>query len=153
DVGLGLPSSGQHLAELPGHRRKGDRRPYPRQEEGHPPRQCRCPVWLGLTDKPLSRSKNMDYWHRTITRRRALIASGGAGAAAALLAACGSGSSSSKAPAAPKDASGLLSQAVDTTKQIKRGGVLKLAVSSDVPSLDVQQNYTGNDFFFDAASR
>jgi peptide/nickel transport system substrate-binding protein len=96
------------------------------------------------------------YWEQSVSsrvsRRRALAFAGSAGAATALLAACGSGGSSSKGSSGGAGA-GLLTKPVDTTKQAKRGGLMKLVVNSDVPSLDVQQNYTGNDFFFDAASR
>src|SRR5262245_51228239 len=70
------------------------------------------------------------YWHNLTTprlsRRRALTAAGLAGVSAAFLAACGSGEN---APAAVKDkqASSLLMQPVDESKQAKRGGNLVTA--------------------------
>ena len=65
------------------------------------------------------------YWdgiiRKRVSRRRALVATSGAAAAAALLAACG-GDDGSSGDGGPKDSSGLLFNAVDETKQAKRGG-------------------------------
>ncbi|HWO72981.1 MAG TPA: ABC transporter substrate-binding protein [Dehalococcoidia bacterium] len=83
------------------------------------------------------------YWQGAletrIRRRRALIASGAALAGAALAAACGGEEDSWEE--GPKDTSGLLTKPVDTTKQARRGGVLKRNVSADAPSLDPHQNF------------
>src|SRR6266550_651164 len=78
-----------------------------------------------------------DYWRdlvgRRLTRRRALGATAGAGFAAAILAACGSSGSSSSSS---KSASSLVTQPEDTSKQAKRGGVLKSRNSADPATLD-----------------
>ncbi len=77
---------------------------------------------------------NTSYWQRALaqrlTRRRALVSSGGVAAGAALLAACGGSSSSGG------DKSSLLVKPVDTTKQAKRGGILKHSVGSDPVNVD-----------------
>src|SRR4051794_4697463 len=79
------------------------------------------------------------YWSRINlqrhSRRRALMTAGGASLGAALLAACGSGTSTSK-DQGPKDTSGLLAQAQDTTKQAKRNGVLRAYSNFDPATLD-----------------
>src|SRR5436190_11569050 len=81
------------------------------------------------------------YWQRTLserlTRRRTLVVSGVLAAGGAFLAACG-GSSDGAKSTGPKDTSGLLSEPVDTTKQARRGGVLKRNGTSP-PSLDPLQ--------------
>ena len=77
--------------------------------------------WSNLTSKPIG-------------RRRALAA-GTATTAAALLAACGSGKSSSGG--AGGDKTSLVTQPVETTKQAKRGGIMKDRQYADPPSLDI----------------
>ncbi len=83
------------------------------------------------------------YWQRILAtrvrRRRALGAAGGLAAASALLAACGGGDSDGGG--ATRDGSGLLSKPADTSKQAKRGGVLRRNVTSEAPSLDPHQNF------------
>jgi len=95
------------------------------------------------------------YWtkvaQRRVDRRRALVLSASGAAGFSFLAACGGGGE--KSDGGTRDSSGLLTQPVDSTKQVKKGGTLLLTNTSDVPSLDVQQNYTGNDFFFSSAGR
>jgi peptide/nickel transport system substrate-binding protein len=75
-----------------------------------------------------------DYWTRTLqqrlSRRRGLAVSGGAAAGAALMAACGGGDQGGEG-----DKSGLVTELVDTTKQAKRGGILKDRNFTDAPSL------------------
>ncbi len=88
-----------------------------------------------------------DYWTRIlnqrVTRRRGIAGSAAAGLSAAFLAACGGSSSksSSTSKGAPglKDASGLVTQPVDTTKDAKKGGVLKRNSAGD-GSLDPNQS-------------
>src|SRR5690348_6116378 len=73
------------------------------------------------------------YWtgvvERRLTRRIALALT----AAGALMAACGSGKS---ADSSKSGGGSLVSQAVDTTSQAKRGGVLKDFTPTDAPSFD-----------------
>ena len=80
----------------------------------------------------------MNYWTRSLSqrlsRRRALLVSGAGAMSAALLAACGSGSSNSRATTGAS--SSLVVQPVDTTKQAKRGGVLKDRAAAEPPLLD-----------------
>src|SRR3712207_4261191 len=80
-------------------------------------------------------SKN--YWHRIsehrLTRRRAVAATGGTAAAAAFFLACGGDSSEESSSG---DRSGLVTDPVDTSKQAKRGGVLKLSERQDVANFD-----------------
>jgi peptide/nickel transport system substrate-binding protein len=81
-------------------------------------------------------SEKASYWE-TITlartsRRRALAAAGASTVAAALLAACGGGQDNS---GETKDKSSLVTPFADTTKQAKRGGILKDRTFSDAPSL------------------
>ena len=75
------------------------------------------------------------YWSKTLSRRlgrrRALVAAGGSAAAAAFLAACGGGGEESGG-----DSSGLVTKAVDTSNQAKRGGTIKLEHFQDVQGLD-----------------
>src|SRR5687767_13552051 len=75
------------------------------------------------------------YWstissHRA-SRRRALGVAGGAGAAL-LLAACGGSDGGEPS----QTGSGVVSQAEDTFKQAKRGGILKHANTQEPPSLE-----------------
>jgi peptide/nickel transport system substrate-binding protein len=76
-----------------------------------------------------------NYWSklssRRIGRRRGLAVTGGAAAAAAVLSACGGSSGEDE------DQSGLLSQPTDTTKQAKRGGVMRDRTHQDVQTLDI----------------
>jgi ABC-type transport system substrate-binding protein len=71
---------------------------------------------------------NQGYWsdilRQRLSRRRALVGAAGLGAGALAAAACGG--DDNKKPSAqsqPKDASGLLYQPVDTTKQAVKGGI------------------------------
>src|SRR5436190_7045306 len=79
-----------------------------------------------------------NYWSRLVDvrigRRRLMATSAGASAAALMLAACGGGSSNSDGK--QSDKSGLVAKAEDTTKQAKRGGVLKDRTFGDPASLD-----------------
>ena len=79
----------------------------------------------------------MSYWNRVLdkrlTRRRAIAATGATSAAAALLAACGGGDSGDSGPV---DKSGLLAKPEDTTKQARRGGILKRSANADPATLD-----------------
>lgn len=83
------------------------------------------------------------YWQDTVTRRisrrRALIATGGTAASAAFLAACGGGDSGSGG--GTKESSGLLTKPADTSKQAKRGGILRRNLAAEAPSLDPHQNF------------
>src|SRR4051794_32858937 len=87
-----------------------------------------------------------NYWSSIlsgrISRRRALAGTGGLAGGSALLAACGGGSSSDSAKGDKTPASKLLSEPVDTTKTLKRGGVRLDAVPTDVQTFD--------DFFISA---
>src|SRR6266536_3009421 len=77
------------------------------------------------------------YWQRLtdsrLTRRRALASGGGMAIGAALLAACGGGDGGG----ANGDKSGVLTQPVETTRQAKRGGILKDRTFADPPTLDI----------------
>src|SRR5262252_4005610 len=83
-----------------------------------------------------SRRQEMDksYWTtvtmRRISRRRLLAGAGAATGAAALLAACGSNDNGA-AVATKTPANSLVAQQIDTTKDAKRGGALKLSASSE----------------------
>src|SRR4051812_6239954 len=78
------------------------------------------------------------YWSTLLAesygRRRALALAGASAAGAALLAACGSGASSGKSTS---NKSSLASEPVDTTKNAKRGGIMKDRAFADPPTLDV----------------
>ena len=77
------------------------------------------------------------YWstilNQRIARRRALAATGSTAAAAALLAACGGGESGGGGA----DKSSLVVLPVDTTKQAKRGGIIKDRHTADPANLDI----------------
>src|SRR5436190_190513 len=77
------------------------------------------------------------YWTelsaRRLGRRRALGATAGAALATAVLAACGSSGSSSSSS---KTANSLVTQPEDSSKQAKRGGILKSRNSADPATLD-----------------
>jgi ABC-type transport system substrate-binding protein len=81
----------------------------------------------------------LSYWSRVaksrLSRRRALAATGATAAGAALLAACGGGDSGGEGG---EEASGLVAKLEDTTKQAKRGGVLKTTNPADPPHFDPQ---------------
>lgn len=68
-----------------------------------------------------------------MSRRRALLASGGGLSGAALLVACGSSGDSGGGSG---DTSALLARPTDTTKQAKRGGILKRSAGADPATLD-----------------
>jgi peptide/nickel transport system substrate-binding protein len=78
-----------------------------------------------------------NYWQRTLSqrlgRRRALAAAGATAFGAALLAACGGDGDSA---GESSDKSGLLTQPSDTSKEAKRGGILKRSTGSDPAGLD-----------------
>ena len=78
-----------------------------------------------------------NYWQsvltRRLTRRRAMAATGGMTASAAFLAACGG---SSEEDTSSGDRSGLITQAVDTSRQAKMGGVLKHSRNADIANFD-----------------
>jgi len=75
------------------------------------------------------------YWDTVLrgrlSRRRTLTIAGGGAAAAALTAACGGGDSNGGG-----DKAGLLTKPADTSKQAKRGGILKRRAGSDPAGLD-----------------
>jgi ABC-type transport system substrate-binding protein len=92
-----------------------------------------------------------NYWVSTLqkrlSRRRAMVASGAGALGAAFLAACGgsdSGDSGAKSTA-PKDASGLLFEPTDTTKQAVKGGVWESFAPSYPEGFDV---YRGDNITF-----
>jgi peptide/nickel transport system substrate-binding protein len=90
-----------------------------------------------------------NYWsgllERRVGRRRALVASGAMGTAAAILAACGSGKSGGSGTGESKNS--LVTDPVDTTKQAKRGGIIKDRDFGDPPSLDtIQATVSWNPF-------
>jgi hypothetical protein len=76
--------------------------------------------------------RGMNYWAKIldgrVARRRALALFGGAVLGAELLAACGGDEASG-----PVDKSALLSKPADTTKDAKRGGILRRSNSSLPP--------------------
>ena len=78
------------------------------------------------------------YWQKTfkqrVSRRRALATSAAVASAAAFLAACGGGGDGGSTNG---DSTSLLTQAVDTTKDAKYGGIIKERIHADVPSLDI----------------
>jgi peptide/nickel transport system substrate-binding protein len=81
------------------------------------------------------------YWSRTLqgrlSRRRALLGTSAVAAGAAFLAACGGGDEgTSGASGAKKDASGLIAQPEDTTKEAKVGGTFKWSHTTEPNHLD-----------------
>jgi ABC-type transport system substrate-binding protein len=93
-----------------------------------------------------------DYWsklaERRWSRRRAIAVMGSAAAAAGLLAACG-GSDDDEGGGA-KDASGLVTQPTDETKDLKRGGVLVNRTISEPNTLEPHLfpgNFTSQDIY------
>src|SRR5687767_15096774 len=84
------------------------------------------------------------YWtalSARVSRRRTLAGAGSAAAAAAFLAACGSGGSTETKSSG--DRSGLLTELQDTTKQAKRGGVLRSSTPTIPPSYEPNLAFTG----------
>jgi peptide/nickel transport system substrate-binding protein len=81
------------------------------------------------------------YWTQTlairISRRRALAASGAAAASAAFLAACGGGD---KADSGPKDTSGLLTKAENSSSHARQGGTWPHYVTTEVAAMDPLNN-------------
>jgi len=79
-----------------------------------------------------------NYWSETlasrVTRRRALAAAGTASVTAVLALACGKDGADG-----PVDKSGLLSPPADTTKNAKRGGILRRSNSSVPPFIDAHR--------------
>jgi peptide/nickel transport system substrate-binding protein len=79
-----------------------------------------------------------NYWSRfldqRLARRRALAIAGGTALGGALLAACGGSDDDSDGGG---DKSGLVAKPVDSSKQAKRGGTLKVSTNRDVIHLDV----------------
>ena len=77
------------------------------------------------------------YWTNLkqgrLSRRRALAASAGAAAASAFLAACGGGDDGGGQKAPSSD---LIAKQQDTTKDAKRGGVLKLSTATEPQHFD-----------------
>jgi hypothetical protein len=77
------------------------------------------------------------YWHKTLLHsvgRRRLLAGTGAGAlGAAFLAACGGGNDGADSGG---DSSALVTKAQDTSKDAKRGGVLRLSNDTEPPHFD-----------------
>jgi peptide/nickel transport system substrate-binding protein len=80
---------------------------------------------------------NHDYWSTItlgrIARRRLLAGVTASAGAAAFLAACGGGDSGGS----KSDKGGLVAEPQDTTKQAKRGGILKDRAFADAPTLDI----------------
>src|SRR5436190_17369000 len=76
-----------------------------------------------------------NYWTRLLTgrlnRRRAVAAVGAGFSAAVLLAACGNDGDKPNG-----DNSGLLTKPVDSSKEAKQGGVMKMSRSSDIQHWD-----------------
>jgi peptide/nickel transport system substrate-binding protein len=88
-----------------------------------------------------------NYWARfmgaRLTRRRALATGAATTAGSVLLAACGSGndSGSGKSSGSTGGSNSLVASPADTTKEAKRGGLLKDRTFADPPSFDP---YTAN---------
>src|SRR5437764_15046054 len=84
-----------------------------------------------------------NYWDRARTgrigRRRAITLAGGTALGAAFLAACGGSDSggSSGSSGDGKDKSSLITKSEDSTKQAKKGGILKDRTGADAPTMDV----------------
>src|SRR4051812_8600162 len=92
------------------------------------------------------------YWNsllnNRIGRRRAMVATGATALGAAFLAACGGGDSGGSSGGS-KESNSLVAKPVDTSKQAKKGGVLKDRNFGDPPSLDViQATVSWNPFGF-----
>ena len=94
-----------------------------------------------------------NYWSKLAehrwTRRRALAALGSTAAAAAFLAACGSDDEADD-DGDTKDASGLVTQPTDETKNLKRGGVLVNRTTSEPNTLEPHLfpgNFTSQDTY------
>src|SRR5688572_9190136 len=78
-----------------------------------------------------------NYWsaslRQTMGRRRALTATGALGIGAAFVVACGGGDSGGGS----QSGSSLVAKPVDTTRQVKRGGIMKDRAFADPSSLDI----------------
>ena len=74
-----------------------------------------------------------------IGRRRAITLAGGTALGAAFLAACGGSDSGGSGGGSGdgKDKSSLITKHEDTTKQAKKGGILKDRTGADAPTMDV----------------
>src|SRR6188768_2362549 len=84
------------------------------------------------------------YWDQAlkgrICRRRAIAATGATALGAAFLAACGGGSDSGgSSSGSSKDVSGLVVKPSDSTKDAKRGGIIKDRNTADPPTYDAHQ--------------
>src|SRR5438874_7050316 len=83
----------------------------------------------------------MNYWSRhaafRLPRRRLLAGLGSTAAGAAFLMACGGGSDKGSS-SQTKDSSGLVSPTLDETKSVKRGGVYKGSLNTDLLSFEPQ---------------
>jgi len=81
------------------------------------------------------------YWSNIaqsrLGRRRALAGAGSAALGAAFLAACGGSDSGSSGGESKPASSGIVTAAVETSKQAKRDGIMKDRTYSDVPTLSV----------------
>src|SRR6476620_1131564 len=94
------------------------------------------------------------YWssflNNRIGRRRAMAATGAGALGDAFLAACGgSDSGSGGGSGGSKDSNKIVQTPVDTSKQAKKGGVLKDRNFGDRPSLDgIQATVSWNPFGF-----
>jgi len=85
-----------------------------------------------------------DYWSRIlenrIGRRRAIAATGATALGAAFLAACGgSNDSGGSGGGSSKDVSGVVVKPTDSTKDAKRGGIIKDRNTADPPTYDAHQ--------------
>src|SRR5688572_25572225 len=78
------------------------------------------------------------YWARTlerrVSRRRVLATSGATAFTTAFLAACGGDDGDGGRTGVEKEVFSLVTQAEDTTRQAKRGGTLRFAVTADIPN-------------------
>jgi peptide/nickel transport system substrate-binding protein len=85
-----------------------------------------------------------NYWSQILNsrigRRRAIAATGATALGAAFLAACGGGSNSGDSGGgSSKDVSGLVVKPSDSTKDAKRGGIIKDRNTADPPTYDAHQ--------------
>src|SRR5439155_4324888 len=91
---------------------------------------------LKTNSREKEKQMEKSFWRPTLSRRRVLALSG-AGSAAALLAACGGGSKTSSGTSGAANQSGLISTPLDTSKQAKRGGVLKWFQANEPAHMDI----------------
>src|SRR3954464_7777619 len=113
-------------------------------------------IWANQIIRPKQGGANSSmeqrYWsnvlNNRIGRRRAMVATGATALGAAFLAACGGGDSGGSSGGS-KESNSLVAKPVDTSKQAKKGGVLKDRNFGDPPSLDViQATVSWNPFGF-----